>query len=230
MPKISFGQPPGLMDSEFDMSLPAPGNFTAGDQIDVDWDLVPLTAQDCIHSLTAPYFHGAYYYYYFEFFLVHPITGVEYPLNQLKQSAFLSDSIPSYQNQVIQQLTNQNSQLNELGNNYLSRLYEDSRIRQVEKILVNIKVMVSSQNEQSNGRLNVFPNPSTGTVTVKLNKDRNEKLKVQIHLVNAVGQRIATKELFSDEKCIFENLTPGIYFIESLDGFGNIQSEKLIVR
>jgi hypothetical protein len=79
---------------------------------------------------------------------------------------------------------------------------------------------------QSSHSINIFPNPTTGLVSINLGKDeRNIKIK----LINCLGQSIFTKQLDSANILTFNIEAPtGVYFLRIENLNGKVKTFKIL--
>ena len=89
--------------------------------------------------------------------------------------------------------------------------------------------LTTSTNDIPSFEYTVFPNPSTGDLTISFNKKINDRLVIR--LINLLGNEIITKELSLNDRSIQLDLSQwnlnGIYFLHS--EFGDKQLVKKIV-
>jgi hypothetical protein len=91
-----------------------------------------------------------------------------------------------------------------------------------------IKIVQVSDNAQH--MLSIFPNPAVNSISLKLNTNENEELKVEIY--NATGNKELTKTcIMQRQKTELDigNLKTGIYSIVAVTSVGIRYTSKLIV-
>ena len=112
-----------------------------------------------------------------------------------------------------------------IGNNFY-------RIRMVDIVMKStyseIKIIQVSDNVQH--MLSVFPNPAVNNISLKLNTNENEELKVEIY--SATGNKELAKICIMQHQKTeldIENLKTGLYSVVAVTSIGMQYTSKLIV-
>ena len=93
--------------------------------------------------------------------------------------------------------------------------------------LVNKGKNTNVKFERSTSKINVFPNPTDGFVTIDFGRNISGSLEVS----NMLGQLLITENFKGTTILLdFSIFSPGIYPLRFVDEFGNMATEKLVVE
>lgn len=96
--------------------------------------------------------------------------------------------------------------------------------------------LVSSVSEQSSKDVsfNLYPNPSSGTITISMNSQGNEKGKISVKITDVLGQEIMNDKLLiitgSSTTIDMNDFAKGIYFMRIEDENRNVVNRKIVLQ
>ncbi|MEP7265121.1 MAG: T9SS type A sorting domain-containing protein [Bacteroidota bacterium] len=89
---------------------------------------------------------------------------------------------------------------------------------------------ISEQNVNSENNFVVYPNPSSGEITIRLNEEGIKNESVEMKIIDVTGKELYSKKIETmEERIHLSSISPGIYILQLLNGKG-ISSQKLIIN
>lgn len=90
---------------------------------------------------------------------------------------------------------------------------------------------VGMEENSYNASINVYPNPSSGSVNVFIDGNSNlASEKLSFHIVNSLGQEVCVKQVSMQlNELSLDEMPDGIYFIQLADADGNCISNKKVI-
>ena len=88
----------------------------------------------------------------------------------------------------------------------------------------------STEELLDNTAIQIYPNPASAGVKVKLNRNLSIEGEVIIHIINSQGQRVRTALLNENRAIETTNLAAGVYFVKVQNGSNFSPAKKIIIK